>query len=175
MRRWADLVPVAFLAGAAAALPSFIDRAGKGRGSGSGSGQNTSCAGSSRRRHEPPRRDLRSRLQHRYLPRTRSSAAHARAVAPGMFPHVGREVLGEGAFDTRGHRYTLLLQGQSTMWASARGQLNAALHAARQRARAQHAAVRGANEHGRRSERRREKQGVGITRRRSSCPHGAER
>jgi hypothetical protein len=35
-------------------------------------------------------RDLRSRLQHGYLPRTRSSAAYARAVAPGMFPHVGR-------------------------------------------------------------------------------------
>jgi hypothetical protein len=27
MRQWADLAPVAFLAGAAAALPSFIDRA----------------------------------------------------------------------------------------------------------------------------------------------------
>jgi hypothetical protein len=48
MHQWADLAPVAFLAGAAAALPSFIDRrntkhtgnkesgAGKGRGSGSG-------------------------------------------------------------------------------------------------------------------------------------------
>jgi hypothetical protein len=52
-----------------------------------------------------------------------------------MFPDVGRELLGEGAFDTRGHRYTLILQGQSTLgtelntaWASARGQLNAALH-----------------------------------------------
>ena len=102
MRQWADLAPVAFLAGAAAALPSFIDRriakhtgnkengAGKGRGRGSDIGQNTSCTGSSSRRHEPQRRDLRSRLQHRYLPRTRSSAAHARAVAPGMFPHVGQ-------------------------------------------------------------------------------------
>jgi hypothetical protein len=52
-----------------------------------------------------------------------------------MFPDVGRELLGEGAFDTRGHRYALLLKGQSTLgtelntaWASARGQLNAALH-----------------------------------------------
>jgi hypothetical protein len=93
-----------------------------------------SCAGSSRRRQEPPRRDLRSRLQHRYLPRTRSSAAHARAVVPGMFPHVGRVLLGEGAFDTRGYGCALPLQGQSTLsrelntaWASARGQLNAAL------------------------------------------------
>jgi hypothetical protein len=54
------LAPVAFLAGAAAALPSFIDRritkhtgnkengAGKGKGRGSGSGQNMSCTGSSR-------------------------------------------------------------------------------------------------------------------------------
>jgi hypothetical protein len=34
-----------------------------------------------------------------------------------MFPHVGRELrLGEGAFDTRGHRYALLLQGRSTLW-----------------------------------------------------------
>jgi hypothetical protein len=139
------LFPPSSTAGAAAALPSFIDRritkhagkengAGKGGGRGSGSSQNKSCAGSSRRRHEPPRRDLRSRLQHRYLPRTRSSAAHARAVVPGMLPHVGRGLLGEGAFDTRGHGYALLLQGQSTLgtelntaWASARGQLNAAL------------------------------------------------
>jgi hypothetical protein len=59
-----------------------------------------------------------------------------------MFPDVGRELLGEGVFDTRGHRYALLLQGPAastgapalgtaelnTAWASARGQLNAALH-----------------------------------------------
>jgi hypothetical protein len=53
-----------------------------------------------------------------------------------MFPHVGRELLEEGAFGTtsRGHGYALLLQGRSTLgtelntaWASARGQLNAAL------------------------------------------------
>jgi hypothetical protein len=61
MRRWEDLAPVVFLAGAAAALPSFIDRritkhtgskennAGKGSDRGSGSSQNTGRAGSSRR------------------------------------------------------------------------------------------------------------------------------
>jgi hypothetical protein len=146
MRQWEDLAPVAFLAGAAAALPSFIDRritkrkgnkengAGKGRGMGCGSGQNTSCTGSISRRHEPQRRDLRSHLHHTYLPRTRSSAAHARAVALGMFPHVAQRLLGEGAFDNRGHGYALILQGHSTLgtelntaWASARAQLNTAL------------------------------------------------
>jgi hypothetical protein len=51
-----------------------------------------------------------------------------------MFPRVGQGLLGEGAFDTRGHGHALLLQGQSalgtelnTAWASARGQLNTAL------------------------------------------------
>jgi hypothetical protein len=142
-------------------------------------------AGSSGRRHEPPRRELRSRLQHRYLPRTRSSAAHARAVAPGMFPDVGRDLFGEGVFDTRGHRYTLLLQGRSTLgterntaWArSARGQLNAALHVSASAPSAQLAAARVASGHGSRSKRRCEKPGVGSTRRRrrSSCAHGAER
>jgi hypothetical protein len=51
-----------------------------------------------------------------------------------MFPHVGRRLLGEGAFDIRGHGYALLHQGQITLgtelntaWASARGQLNTAL------------------------------------------------
>jgi hypothetical protein len=192
MRQWADLAPVAFLAGAAAALPSFIDRritkhtgnkesgAGKGRDRGSGSSQNTSYTGSSRRRLEPPLRDLRSRLQHRYLPRTRSSAAHARAVAPGMFPHVGRGPLGEGAFDTRGHGYALLLQGRSTLgteldtaWASARGQLNAALQvsasAPSARLREVQVGMAAAAKDGTRS------RGWEARRRGSSCPHGATR
>jgi hypothetical protein len=49
--------------------------AGKGRGRGSGSGQNTSCTGSTSRRHEPQRRDLRSRVHHRYgwIPHNASS------------------------------------------------------------------------------------------------------
>jgi hypothetical protein len=45
-----------------------------------------------------------------HAPAQRSTAAHARAVAPGMFPHVGRGLHGEGSFDTRGHGYALLLQ-----------------------------------------------------------------
>jgi hypothetical protein len=96
--------------------------------------------------------------------------SHFHAVVPGVFPRAGRGLLGECAFDTRGHGHALLLQGRSTLgtelstaWASARGQLKAVLQV-RQRA----AARRGASEHGRRSKRRREKQGVGRTRRSSS-------
>jgi hypothetical protein len=131
------------------------------RGSGSGSGQNTSRPGSSRWSHG--RRDLRSRLHHRYLPRTRSSAsapAHARAVAPGVFPDVGWPRAPEGR-RVRHQKAQVCTPGYGAQHCVDECERTAGRGAARQRVRAQRAAARGASGHDRCSKRRREKQGVG--------------
>jgi hypothetical protein len=105
------------------------------------------------------------------LPRTRSSAAHARAVAPGMFPHVARRLLGEGAFDTRERTRVRTPTprpkhpGYGAQHRVGQCKSTAEHGATSQRVRAQREAARSASGHGRCSKRRREKPGVGGTRR----------
>jgi hypothetical protein len=99
---WQERQPPSPLSSTAASPNTQVTRKTAQAKAGAG-GAATAKTRAAQGRHRQQRRDLRSRLQHtdRYLPRTRSSAAHARAVASGMFPHVGRRLLGEGAFDTR--------------------------------------------------------------------------
>ena len=109
-------------------------------------------------------------------------SAHPCRRPTGMFPDVGRELLGEGAFDTKRAQVRTLPPrpkpkhpGYGAQHRVGQCERTTERGAARQRVIAQRAAARGASEHGRRSKRRREKQGVGSTRRSSSCPHEAER
>jgi len=158
IRKWTDLAPIAFLAGAAAALPAFVDRrvlkarapvvlmparrapagqprplptvaggsdsTGRGRarrsraGGSSSSDGGDSDAGRGRAKGKAPMRDYRSRLTHRTLPPPRRkprAGLGQHKVVEGMFPSVGAELMGAGAFDSGGQRYKLLLAGDTKL------------------------------------------------------------
>jgi hypothetical protein len=152
LRPWADLAPVAFLwqewqppsppsstaaspntqvtrktaqakAGAAGEAAAAKTRAAQAAAVGVMCPSEETCAAASNTGTSPE-----------HAPAQRTPEPPPQACAVPAFPHVGRRLLGEGAFDTRGHGDALLLQGQSTLgtelstaWASARGQLNTAL------------------------------------------------
>jgi hypothetical protein len=133
MRQWADLAPVAFLwqerqppsppsstaaspntqvtrktaqakAGAAGGAAAAKTRAAQAAAAGVMCPSEETCAAASNTGTSPE-----------HAPAQRTPEPPPQACAVPAFPHVGRRLLGEGAFDTRGHGDALLLQGQSTL------------------------------------------------------------